>query len=135
MYHIDELEDAVVETASVENKRSPTFVGKRPFYFPSNKPGMRIKNAITGLDYPWKVGTTESLKLFRVVDTLGYCDSNGVKLNKRSVNFPNRNPNHCYYDSPAQYMTHCRTELNPELIEQWKIRQSEIRQSEGVDNA
>ena len=133
MYHIDELEDAV-ETASVENKQSPTFVGKRPFYFPTNKPGMFIKNAVTGLEYPWKVGTRDSQVLFKVVDTLGLYDATGVKLNKKSANFPNRNPNHCYYDSPEQYMTHSRNQLNPLLVKQWKARQSEIRQGNDTVN-
>ena len=103
MYHIDELEDAV-ETGSMENKQSPT----------------------------WKVGSVESLLLFKVVDTLGLYDNTGVKLNRKSANYPNRNPNHCYYDSPQQYMTHSRNRLSPELIEQWKARQSEIRQSVDV---
>ena len=125
MYHIDDLEDAVI----VEEKtQSPTFVGKRPFYFPSNKPGMLIKNAVTGLEYPWTVGSIDSLRLFKVVDTVGHYDRTGVKLNCRSSNFPNKNPNHCYYDSPQQYMTHSRSELNPLLIEQWKTRQTEIKQ-------
>lgn len=121
MYHIDELEDAI-ETASVENKQSATFKGKRPFYFPTNKPTMFIRNAVTGLEYPYRVGTTESLQLFKVVDTLGVYDSNGVKLNKKSASFPNRNPNHCYYDSPEQYMTHSRNRLDPELVKRWKAR-------------
>jgi hypothetical protein len=128
MYHIDELEDAVV----VEDK-TQTFIGKRPFYFPTNKPCMLIKNAVSGLDYKIKVGTFDSLKLFKVVDTTGVYDSAGVKLNRKSPNFPNKNPNHCYYDSPQQYMTHTRNRLNPELIELWRFRVSEIRRSESID--
>jgi len=130
MYHIDELEDAVVVE---ENPQGPTFVGKRPFYFPSNKPGMLLKNAVTGLDYPWKVGSIDSLRLFKVVDTLGLYDATGVKLNKKSPDFPNRNPNHCYYDSPQQYMTHSRNTLDPELIKRWKESQNKIKQ-EDADN-
>ncbi len=124
MNYVLELEDAAVGDETFTR----TFGGKtkHPFYHPSNTPDTLIKNAVTGVFYPWKTGSVESRRLFKIVDSLGRYDSSGVKLKPTSPNYPNPNPNQCYYDSPQQYMTHTRCVVKPELIESWKTRQNNI---------
>jgi hypothetical protein len=85
----------------------------RQSYFPSNKENSFIVNAETGEAYPWRVGSRDSCRLFKMVDSTGTCDSNGFKMNHNDDAYPNRNPNHIYYDSPEQYMKHQRTTLAP----------------------
>ena len=92
-------------------------------YFPSNKQEGFIVNAVTGVKYPLRVGSSESLSLFRVVDTTGEFDNKGRKLKITSPNYPNPTPNHCYYDNPQQFMTHRRLQLNPILVEKWYANQ------------
>ena len=40
-------------------------------YYTSNSPDSFIKNAITGVLYPYKVGSNDSRRLFKIVDTTG----------------------------------------------------------------
>ena len=96
---------------------------KKPSYYPSNVPDQLIKNAVTGVEYTWRVGTSDSSRLFKVVDTYGNYDRNGYKIKPNSKGYPNPSPNHCYYDSPQQFMTHRKMTVQPELIEKWKLIQ------------
>ena len=125
MNYIDIYEDALEYTRSrqqPEVRHKP----KHSFYHPTNTPDTFIKNAVTGVLYPWKTGTLDARRLFKMVDTTGYYDADGVKMRPTSEHYPNPNPNQCYYDSPLQYMTHTRHVLNPEFIEQWNEQQIEI---------
>jgi hypothetical protein len=96
---------------------------KKPFYFPSNLPDHFIKNAMTGVIYPWRVGSLDASRLFKVVDTIGNYDSSGFKIKPSSTSYPNSSPNHCYYDSPQQFMTHRKMTLQPEVVERWETVQ------------
>ena len=103
---------------------------KKRAYYPSNAPGSFIKNAITGVAYPWKVGSKDSRRLFKVVDTLGLHDSNGIKLPGRKrrseVGQVNPSPNHLYYDSPEEFMRHRNCTVSPEHIESWLKTKNEL---------
>jgi len=114
-----ETEEVVQSTFDGAKEYKP----KRPSYYPSNTAGRAIINAITGVEYPWKVGSKDSERLFKVVDATGTHDSTGRKLKKNSKTYPNPNPNHCYYESPQQYMMHRKMTVNPNLIEQWEAKQ------------
>jgi len=96
---------------------------KKPSYYPSNVPDQLIKNAVTGVEYTWRVGTSDASRLFKIVDTYGNYDKNGYKIKATSKDYPNSSPNHCYYDSPEQFMTHRKMTVQPELIEKWKLMQ------------
>ena len=102
------------------------YVKKRASYHPSNIQGAFIVNAITGIVYPWRVGTTDARRLFRTVDTSGTHDKLGRKLRPNSPNYPNPNPNHYYYDSPQQFMQHRKMKLNSEIVEGWQATQQEF---------
>lgn len=99
---------------------------KRRQYYPSNTQGVFIVNAITGVDYPWRVGTKEARRLFQSVDTTGTRDKQGFKLKVTSPDFPNPNPNNYYYDSPQQFMQHQKASLTLQLIEKWHTAQQEF---------
>jgi hypothetical protein len=114
-----------------ENERDK-FVNrvKKRAHYPSNTADSFIKNAITGTVYPWKVGSTDSKRLFKVVDTLGLHDSSGFKLPGRKrrsdVGQINPNPNHLYYDSPEEFMRHRNCTVSPALIESWLKTKNEL---------
>ena len=95
-------------------------------YFPSNSQNSFIVNAETGVAYPWRVGSRDSLRLFKMIDTTGVYDKKGFKIDCKSDEYPNRNPNHIYYDSPDQFMKHQRTTLNPSMITAFKNRVADI---------
>jgi len=91
---------------------------KRPRYFTSNKPQLFIRNAVTGVPYPFVVGSTEQSSLYKLVDTTGTCDSDGYVIKVRR-DLPNFNTNHLFFDSPEQCMNHMRITLTPAHVKQW----------------
>lgn len=103
---------------------------KKRDYYPSNTPETFIRNAITGVAYPWKVGSNDSRRLFKVVDCFGTIDSNGFKLPKRKnhsdLGQVNPNPNNLYYDSPEDFMRHRNSTVSPELIQKWLKKKNEL---------
>ena len=105
-------------------------VVKRTFYT-SNKPGTFIRNAITGREYEWKVWTHDSLRLFKIVDTIGHHDKNGCQIiqsnKKRGVPLTyNSEPNHLYYDTPEEFMRHRNCRINKDLILQWNEKRKQL---------
>jgi hypothetical protein len=100
-------------------------------YYTSNKPGTFIRNALTGREYEWKVGTPDSLRLFKVVDTIGNHDKNGCRIinsNKRRgvTTIYNSEPNHLYYDTPEEFMRHRNCRIHKDLILQWTEKRNHL---------
>jgi len=91
---------------------------KRPRYFPSNKPQSFIRNAVTGVPYPYVVGSKEQSLLYKIVDATGTCDGEGYVIKARS-DLPNSNTNHLFYDSPEQCMSHMRLIINQSEVKRW----------------
>jgi hypothetical protein len=121
-----------VEYERNDKKQEASTFKKTPHYYPSNTPDTFIRNAVTGMEYPWKTGTVDAQRLFKIVDATGRYDRTGVKLKSTAANYPNSNTNHCYYDSPLQYMTHTRNVVNPAFLEQWSARQSLFTESDNI---
>ena len=90
--------------------------GKRR-YFPSNIPESYVRNAQYGTVYPYKVGSFESLRLYRVADCTGSVDKQGFKIRRYSE--PNRDTNFLYYDTPEQYSRHRRVNIDPNRMAEW----------------
>jgi hypothetical protein len=97
-------------------------------YYPTNATaGKRCRNALTGVEYEWRVGSLKATEnLFHSVDTTGKCDTEGYRIPVKSYRsdvstyvYPNPNPNHLYYDSPEQFMRHQRIILTPEFVQRW----------------
>ena len=110
---LDFYEDDIVNRNQKSEKRS-----KRPRYFPSNKPQSFIKNAVTGVPYPYVVGSKEQSLLYKIVDATGTCDQEGYVIKART-DLPNHTTNHLFYDSPEQCMSHLRLSLNPDDVKRW----------------
>jgi hypothetical protein len=91
---------------------------KRPKYFPSNKPQVFIVNAVTGVPYPYVVGSKEQTLLYKMVDATGRCDEDGYTI-KAADDLPNFNTNHLFYDSPEQCMSHLRVTINQADVKRW----------------
>ena len=73
----------------------------RQFYYPSNTVGTTIVNAVTGKPYAkCYVGSNSELQFFRVIDSSGHCNSQGINIKG------NRTPNKLFYDSKEQYIEH-----------------------------
>jgi hypothetical protein len=73
----------------------------KTMYYPSNIIGSLIVNAETGIPYKnCRVGSIEEQQFFRVIDSTGYCNSNGVKT------FGNSISNKLFYDNYNQYIKH-----------------------------
>ena len=69
--------------------------------FPSNVMGAPIVNAITGVKYPWTVGSFEENHLWKVANCTRFT------------------PALYFYDSPEQYEAYRRVELDAETKEVW----------------
>jgi hypothetical protein len=100
-------------------------------YFPSNGAMSRIRNALTGVEYPfWRTGSQAAYdNLFHIVDTTGVCDNEGYVIAvkaRKYTQYPNPQPNHLYYDNPEQFMRHQHIALNPTFVAQWRSRRAEM---------
>ena len=115
-YNMDE-EEISQKTNSMTSKKT----GKRK-YFPSNSPQSLIRNAITGVEYPYYTGTKEQSLLFKCVDSTGTCDSQGYFIKSGPTNY---NTNHLFYDSPEQCMRHLHISFSSDFIKKWHDSQPE----------
>tara|TARA_Y100000741_G_scaffold351059_1_gene321772 strand:- start:4646 stop:4930 length:285 start_codon:yes stop_codon:yes gene_type:complete len=69
-----------------------------PKYYPSNIHGSKIRNAITGKPYDnYYVGSFDEKKFFRVIDSTGNYDNNGIK------NSNNLNSNKLFFESYTEF--------------------------------
>jgi hypothetical protein len=111
-YESHDPNDAV-ESCDGDETRSRNSKDKRPSRksFPSNVQGRFIVNAVTGIAYPWKVGSMYEDLLWKV------CDSTG----KRGK----LDPDMYFYDSPKQAIDHRRYRqdlYSVETLNWWKAR-------------
>ena len=111
-YELHDPNDAV-ESCDGDETRSKNSKDKRPSRksYPSNVQGRFIVNAVTGVAYPWKVGSVYEDLLWKV------CDSTGRhgKLE----------PDMYFYDSPKQAVDHRRYRqdvYSADTLNWWKGR-------------
>jgi hypothetical protein len=76
--------------------------------FPSNRMGLPIVNAITGVKYPWNVGSFEEDHLWKVVVCSGIV------------------PMTYFYDSPEQYEAHKMVTIDQESKDAWHALQKNL---------
>jgi hypothetical protein len=123
--------EAQVVNKSVKN------VGRRRYY-PSNVPQDLICNAVTGVKYPYRVGSKEQALLYKMIDATGLCNADGYlvqrernraatlrNLGQKSIlhirsDMPNHATNHLFYDTPEQCMQHLNVTLSAEEIARWR---------------
>jgi hypothetical protein len=80
-----------------------------PTYYPSNAADTHVLHALTGDPFACKVGSADSLALFRVTDSTGRYDENGYRIRRRTrAANPEvgRTPNQLYYSTPQEYADH-----------------------------
>jgi len=96
-------------------------------YYPSNNKGGIIVNARTGVPYPWRTCSINELRLFRVVDSSGRCDSQGYfdRGGNHRETF-NKEPNRLYYDGPNDYMKHRKQNVDPAIISAWNDTRAQL---------
>ena len=111
-YASHESNDAV-ESCDGDDARSKNSRDKRPVRksYPSNLQGRFIVNAVTGIAYPWRVGSKYEDLLWKV------CDAKGRhgKLD----------PDFYFYDSPKQAIDHRRYRpdvFSADTLYWWKER-------------
>jgi hypothetical protein len=113
--------DDLYNEENVANRMTEgTKKGKRRYY-PSNKPQTFVRNAVTGVKYPFMVGSYEQRQLYKMVDSTGTCDAEGYPIKVRSL-LPNFNTNHLFYDSPEQCMSNLRISIADSAINLWRER-------------
>ena len=93
-------------------------------YFPTIGQNGNVCNAATGLSYPYKIGSFDSLRLFKIVDSTGTCTPDGYQINNRQTG-SNYNPPHLYYNNPEEYMRHWQTNLNSDFVRSWHTKLAE----------
>jgi len=111
-YEPNDLNDAV-ESCDGDETRSKNSKDKRPSRksFPSNVQGRFIVNAVTGIAYPWRVGSMYEDLLWKV------CDSTGRRGKLE--------PDMYFYDSPKQAIDHRRYRpdvFSADTLNWWKGR-------------
>ena len=99
-----------VESCDGDETRSKNSKDKRPSRksYPSNVQGRFIVNAVTGIAYPWKVGSYNEEYLWKVADSTHF------------------EPKLYYYDSPEQYEEYKRVRISPEAKFEWHRLQQRI---------
>lgn len=139
-----ENDNDVEDTYSVNSapRGGTNVISKQQTYYPSNVSNTYIRNAATGVMYPFKVGSAESRQLFKIVDTTGLNDINGKRImpprqrnkngSKPTHTLPNHITNHLYYDSPEEFARHFSTKqrvnvnLNPEFVKGWHEKRKSL---------
>ena len=116
-----DIESIINETLNIKSK-SP---GKRKYY-PSNVSEMHILNAMTGVKYPFKVGSYSSLRLYNVIDATTICDNKGFIIKNTDMDTETGCMNSLYYDSPEQYMQHRKVVLDSHRVQAWHKYANEL---------
>ena len=100
-------------------------------YYPSNVMNQYIVNAITGVKYPYRVGSKDSLRLYKVIDTTGAYSQEGKKKYTDDLKLgQNPHPNHYYFDNPAEYMQDRHCHRHAESCDEWKNYQKTLLDSD-----
>jgi hypothetical protein len=91
-------------------------VYKKVYY--SDIVGSPIVDAITGAKYPFKVGSTDENKFFKVRSTIAYKNRSAKMdyLPCASVT------NQAFYESPTAYMDYHCVKLSADIIDKWQSR-------------
>jgi len=104
-------------------------------YFPSNVSNNIIVNAITGVKYPYRVGSKDSLRLFKVTDTTGAYSLCGKKKYTDDLKEgQEKTPNNFYFDNPAEYMQDRGFHRHAESCDEWGKYQKSLIGHDGRVN-
>ena len=89
---------------------------KKVYY--SDITGSCIVDAITGAKYPYKVGSINEKKFFKVRSTTAYKNLSA----KLQYNACASITNQAFYENPEVYMNYHSVQLSEDIIQKWKDR-------------
>ena len=113
-FKTDNMDDNTIEIVSDTDS---TMTYKNQCIYPTAI-GKYLVNAITGIEYPFRQGTPNSLQLFKVIISAGVINENGC-INRYNIN---KNPVITYYDSPTQYQLYTDIKIPQSIINKWNSR-------------
>ena len=113
-------DDDFQEESNIDLRQIPEMiVGKLGVRrYPSDNVGLYIVDAITGAKYPWRVGTKDENRFFKVKDV-------GNIVGFKSKNYGYRVSHKLYYETPTDYMKHRGVKLDKITIQNWYNRLKE----------
>ena len=119
------------EQEIMENMEAPTYEDLRAeylekeenrLYYPSND--KYIVDGVSGLLLDCKPGQYDTLRYYRVIDTSGKADANGIAVEHNSEVC--RSPNIIYYQSPDAYERNQNQKLSVEEKSRWQNTRTRI---------
>jgi len=97
---------------NLNDRKSQSKNQKHCYY--SNIIGSYIHDAITNAKYPWKVGSFDERRFFKVTNSTG-----NLYMHSTSDNYCANSSNFAFYESPYAYMNYAKVELDEDLIKEW----------------
>lgn len=89
---------------------------KKVYY--SDIVGSPILDAITGAKYPYKVGSYDESKFFKVKSTTAYRNTHS----KLQYPASHTTSNQAFYQNPQAYMNHLKVQLSDDIVNNWKLK-------------
>jgi len=112
--------------ASVYNENMSNFseLEKDSIYDPYKKVyysdvvGSPILDAVTGAKYPFRVGSQDEKKFFKVRSTTAYKNRSAKTPNPTCASVTNQ----AFYENPQSYMSHHSVVLSKSILDEWNKR-------------
>jgi len=87
---------------------------REPYY--SDVVGEYIVDAVTGAKYPWRVGSLDEQRFFKVTNTVPRINYERKGLMN---NYNGRSSRYAYYENPHTYMKYYGVELDEDYVKLW----------------
>ena len=96
-----------------------TYVTKKKKEYYSDVVGDYIVDAITNAKYPWRVGTYDEKRFFKITNTV-----RNVNAERKGTydNSEGRISHTAFYETPHAYMKHCGATLDEDYVKSWYNR-------------
>jgi hypothetical protein len=114
----------------MENKTNPKTVDfdtdriydpyKKVYY--SDVVGSLILDAVTGAKYPFKVGSLDEKKFFKVRSTTAYKNRSAKTAYPTSASVTNQ----AFYENPESYMKHHSVQLSEDILDNWNNKNTVV---------
>lgn len=106
---------------TLENPQLMTVKICKEYY--SNIVGQYIVDAKTGSKYPWKVGSLDESRFFRVTNTVPI---QNFEQKGRHNSYIGRSASKAFYENPHVYMKHCGVEFDDEYLRSWYEKKNRL---------
>ena len=101
-----------------------------PKIYYSDIVGSPILDAITGAKYPYKVGSHDEKRFFKVRSTIAYNNKNAKNMDTGNA----FNTNQAFYLNPTEYMEFHNMELSEDIKNNWLQKTINYSNSDISDN-